>query len=456
VGALARQGVLAGVERRRDREFRPRTQGKMNISGSGGQGVYRTSDASGPGGRQSSGRVLELIDQLRGEFELVSQEIKAYRGLREEFQRKVEEHVNEISNLEQALVQMEQKSQHYKEQYDAEMMRLKKQLMSGTPLPPASGGIPRDEPITSLPGLGSRDRIPPTNSSQLGAGFPGSQTASAPNSKRPRTDVKPTTTATGTTIMGTPIGNPVSNPLGHPPGGGLSGLPLGSNGLNPDTAKSGTSAKEETNEAQPGTGVSASGGMIGIQDVSQTNNSVNQETDYIVYQGRTSAGTLLNMNVRLQNSFAHDSVVCCVRYSWSGQYLATGSNKCAQIFDAATGSKIATFARDDNGEPDEGSHADSYIRAVCFSPDGKWLITGSEDRLVKVWDVRARTVKHRLAGHETDIYSVDASGDGKFIASGSGDKKAKLWDLNTGRLLHTLSRDCRKTDSLKISGNGSA
>lgn len=47
------------------------------------------------------------------------------------------------------------------------------------------------------------------------------------------------------------------------------------------------------------------------------------DNDYVVYQGMNSNGTLLNMNVKLQNSFVHDSVVCCVRYSYSGQYLAT-------------------------------------------------------------------------------------------------------------------------------------
>lgn len=173
-----------------------------------------------------------------------------------------------------------------------------------------------------------------------------------------------------------------------------------------------------------------------------------QEEDYVVYQGRAANNSLVNVKVGLQSSFTHDSVVCCVRYSWDGDYLATGSNKSAQIFDAATGRTVARFAKDGGGDVDERRAADSYVRAVCFSPDGQWLITGAEDHVVKVWDVRHRTVKHKLIGHDTDIYSVDASANGHFIISGSGDKKAKLWSLETGKLLSTLGEEFGPTDGI--------
>lgn len=158
------------------------------------------------------------------------------------------------------------------------------------------------------------------------------------------------------------------------------------------------------------------------------------EDDWGVTHVRSSP----DVKVALQKTLAHDSVVCCVRYSWDGQYLATGSNRLAQIFDSVTGQNVATFSKDNANDRDDNANADSYVRAVCFSPDGNWLITGAEDHVVKVWDVRTRTVKFKLTGHDTDIYSVDASQDSRFIISGSGDKRAKLWSLETGQLLSTL------------------
>lgn len=172
------------------------------------------------------------------------------------------------------------------------------------------------------------------------------------------------------------------------------------------------------------------------------------DEDWGVKAGRGADGALVSMNVSLQHSYRHDSVVCCVRYSWDGRFLATGSNRSAQIFDAATGQGVAKFVDVRLGDEESAKPADSYVRAVCFSPDGNQLITGAEDWIVKVWDVRTRTVKHRLKGHGADIYSVDSSANGRFIISGSGDKKAKLWNLETGELLNTLGADYGPKDGI--------
>ena len=69
---------------------------------------------------------------------------------------------------------------------------------------------------------------------------------------------------------------------------------------------------------------------------------------------------------------------------------------------------------------------DLYIRAVCFSPDGKYLVTGAEDFLIRIWDIAQAKICFVLSGHEQDIYSLDWSRDGKSIVSGSGDKTIKV------------------------------
>lgn len=81
---------------------------------------------------------------------------------------------------------------------------------------------------------------------------------------------------------------------------------------------------------------------------------------------------------------------------------------------------------------------DLYIRSVCFSPDGKYLAAGAEDKTVKVWDIEKKTIKYTFVGHELDIYSLDFSSDGRFIVSGSGDKKAKVWSMESGKVLLLL------------------
>ncbi|TVY29034.1 Transcriptional repressor [Lachnellula hyalina] len=140
------------------------------------------------------------------------------------------------------------------------------------------------------------------------------------------------------------------------------------------------------------------------------------------------------LDVDLLHTLQHESVVCCVRFSHDGKYVATGCNRSAQIFDIITGQKICIL-QDESVD----SVGDLYIRSVCFSPDGRYLATGAEDKLIRVWDIASRTIRNTFAGHEQDIYSLDFARDGRTIASGSGDRTVRLWDIEAGQNILTLS-----------------
>ncbi|PWN51757.1 WD40 repeat-like protein [Violaceomyces palustris] len=139
------------------------------------------------------------------------------------------------------------------------------------------------------------------------------------------------------------------------------------------------------------------------------------------------------LDVNLVHTFIHESVVCCVRFSADGKFLATGCNRSAQIYDTKTGAKTCVLT-----DQSANSKGDLYIRSVCFSPDGKNLATGAEDRQIRIWDIAKKKVKHLFQGHKQEIYSLDYSKDGRIIASGSGDKTVRIWDVESGQLLHTL------------------
>ena len=85
------------------------------------------------------------------------------------------------------------------------------------------------------------------------------------------------------------------------------------------------------------------------------------------------------LDVELVHNLAHQSVVCCVRFSQDGRLVATGCNRSAQIFDVRTGQQMCHLM-DSNTSQD----GDLYIRSVCFSPDGKYLATGAEDKIIRV------------------------------------------------------------------------
>ncbi|MEH2151563.1 nSTAND1 domain-containing NTPase, partial [Nostoc sp.] len=75
------------------------------------------------------------------------------------------------------------------------------------------------------------------------------------------------------------------------------------------------------------------------------------------------------------------------------------------------------------------------VNSVGFSPDGKTLASGSEDKTIKLWDVSTGKAIKTLTGHSSRVYSVGFSPDGKTLASGSEDKTIKLWDVSTGKAI---------------------
>ena len=48
----------------------------------------------------------------------------------------------------------------------------------------------------------------------------------------------------------------------------------------------------------------------------------------------------------------------------------------------------------------------SYVNSVCYSPDGKTLASGSNDKTVRIWDVMSGECVHVLNGHSDSVRSV--------------------------------------------------
>jgi glucose repression regulatory protein TUP1 len=85
------------------------------------------------------------------------------------------------------------------------------------------------------------------------------------------------------------------------------------------------------------------------------------------------------LKVDLVHTLEHASVVCCVKFSPDGRYLAAGCNRQTHIYDVSTATRMCVL-QDDSVSKD----GDLYIRSVCFSPDGKYLATGAEDKQIRV------------------------------------------------------------------------
>ncbi|MTI21009.1 CHAT domain-containing protein [Fulvivirga sp. RKSG066] len=75
------------------------------------------------------------------------------------------------------------------------------------------------------------------------------------------------------------------------------------------------------------------------------------------------------------------------------------------------------------------------IKAVAFTKDGKYLLTGSRDKTVKLWEIASGRELRTYYGHESTINDIAISPDGKTFLTSSADKTARLWSIETGEQL---------------------
>jgi WD40 repeat protein len=86
------------------------------------------------------------------------------------------------------------------------------------------------------------------------------------------------------------------------------------------------------------------------------------------------------------------------------------------------------------------AHANSVF-SVRYSPDWQYLLSGSRDARLKVWDARAGYKKiEEVAAHLYAINHIEFSPDGKHFVTCSMDKTIKVWDANALKLLKVIDK----------------
>jgi WD40 repeat protein len=137
------------------------------------------------------------------------------------------------------------------------------------------------------------------------------------------------------------------------------------------------------------------------------------------------------------------SVFGPLSFSPDGRRLvAQGSDATIVILDRASGRQLQIMeghSKSKNFGP-EGEN-DIGINCIAFSSGGKFIVSGSQDKTVKVWDGSSGLLLRSIKAHSAEVKWLAVTPDEGFIISAGADKVVKKWDITTGRLVRTLSNN---------------
>ncbi|KAL1642104.1 general transcription repressor [Diplodia intermedia] len=405
-------------------------------------------------------RLQELLDQVRQEFENEA-------GRAGEMERQLATQLQEMDLVRTKIYQLEQAQIAMKAKYEEELQRLQRQL-------DAAGGPSHSSHVSGSQHGGPAQPPPAIGHGQgtlFGGIMAGAGGQGGPGLAPPPQESQQTQGLPHGAPQGPPGLNPPPGPPQHPFGGYQPG-PSGVNGYGPQGAPQPTASPgpgkprpargppgpptPQQNSAAPYPGspqvprptpppsqLHEPPNALAASTPNVGNTLAELDPEHVDERFKREGGdwfAIFNPRVRrvldvnLVHTLPHQSVVCCVRFSADGRFVATGCNRSAQIFDVQSGALRAHLQDSSLGED-----GDLYIRSVCFSPDGKYLATGAEDKIIRVWDIETRSIRHQFAGHDQDIYSLDFARNGRLIASGSGDRTVRLWDISTNQQVLQLS-----------------
>ena len=149
-----------------------------------------------------------------------------------------------------------------------------------------------------------------------------------------------------------------------------------------------------------------------------------------------------NELITIEHEFTTPSLNCCA-LSPDGQLIVSGGDDKKVRVWTLTGEPVWTS--------DETHSHKWMVWSVAWSPNGELIASGGRDGLVKVWN--AQTGKHVSTSDEAHshidwVRSVAWSSDSKSIVAGGFDRKVKMWNALTGEHKWTSEDEHRHTDDV--------
>lgn len=156
---------------------------------------------------------------------------------------------------------------------------------------------------------------------------------------------------------------------------------------------------------------------------------------------------LLNSNPITHGVYDQEDPVLSVALSRDGQQVLTGSNHhVITMYQGRTGELLRTWA----------AHS-TVSTAIALHPTNQSFAVGGEDGIIQCWadqTTQSDRSSRLLTGHQGAITSLTFTPDGRYLISGSRDRTVRIWNSGTWELLAILTGHTQAVTSVASSQNG--
>lgn len=172
--------------------------------------------------------------------------------------------------------------------------------------------------------------------------------------------------------------------------------------------------------------------MLGKMKASSIQQLARQQVDGIIRQSEDGAEFYMESTIPTtckQRIPAHDGGCASVLFEYnSGKLISGGQDRAVKLWDTSTGTPSSSL-----------SGCLGSVLDLAITHDNRSIIAASSSNNLFVWDVNTGRIRHTLTGHTDKVCAVDVSKvSNRHVVSAAYDRTIKVWDLQRGYCTNTL------------------